>query len=131
MGSGRGTFLPPSPHLPPFSPPVLSRSLPLLPPSKRANLTPPQREPYEFSDLLFLSRVFLSSADEMEEDPNAALNAAAAAASGGGGKKNKKKKAKAAHEQAKSEEQVWMYHAEDEFIARVRSLPLPLPRAPS
>ena len=59
----------------------------------------------------------------MEEDPNAALNAAAAAPAGG--KKNKKKKAKAAHEQAKSDEQVWMYHAEDEFIARVRPSFLP------
>lgn len=84
-----------------------------------------QKEPYHFSHLLFISRVFLSSASAFEEDPNAALTADGEGAAGGkkGGKKSKKAKAgNHTSSDKKAEEQTWMYHPEDEFIARVSSL---------
>ena len=82
-----------------------------------------QKEPYHFSDLLFLSRVFLSSTDSFDEDPNAALQQAIKSSgtvgggkkSGGGGKKKKKQQ----HESKSDEEKTWFYHAEDEWIQRV------------
>lgn len=82
-----------------------------------------QKEPYHFSDLLFLSRVFLSSTDSFDEDPNAALQQAVKSSgtvgggkkSGGGGKKKKKQQ----HESNSDEEKTWFYHAEDEWIQRV------------
>ncbi|SGY37815.1 BQ5605_C003g01893 [Microbotryum silenes-dioicae] len=93
------------------------------------------KEPYHFSHLLFLSRVFLSSAEQFEQDPNANINtsdangSSAAGTTGAGnakgGKKNKKgntvagtgKKARTGP--GGSETRVveeWMYHAEDEMI---------------
>lgn len=86
-----------------------------------------QKEPYHFSHLLFLSRVFLSSSSSLEEDPNAALNADESEGKQGGkgkkskGGKKKKKTGEHAGEADKAKEQVWMYHPEDEYIARVRS----------
>lgn len=83
------------------------------------------KEPYHFSDLLFLSRVFLSSTDSFDEDPNAALQQAIKSSgtvgggkkSGGGGKKKKKQQ----HESKSDEEKTWFYHAEDEWIQRFAS----------
>ncbi|GAA5917440.1 hypothetical protein JCM6882_008665 [Rhodosporidiobolus microsporus] len=88
-------------------------------------------EPYHFHSLLFLSRVFRSSASQLEEDPNAALEAqnavlagsASAGKKGGagaaGGKGNKKKKmGQHVGQEEKEEEQTWLYHAEDEFIQK-------------
>ncbi|KAI5480669.1 protein bcp1 [Pseudohyphozyma bogoriensis] len=71
------------------------------------------KEPYNFSHLLFISRVFLASQEELEDDPNAALNSV----DGEGKKKKKTKKPKTAAG-AGVKEEVWMYHPEDEFIAR-------------
>ncbi|SCZ91371.1 BZ3500_MvSof-1268-A1-R1_Chr1-2g01366 [Microbotryum saponariae] len=99
------------------------------------------KEPYHFSHLLFLSRVFLSSAEQFEQDPNANINttdangsSAAGTTEAGkakGGKKNKKgntvagtgKKARTGP--GGSETRVveeWMYHAEDEMIKKASRL---------
>ncbi|GAA5985555.1 hypothetical protein JCM11641_007992 [Rhodosporidiobolus odoratus] len=82
-------------------------------------------EPYHFDSLLFLSRVFRSSASQLEDDPNAALEAqnAIVAGSSGAGKKPKvggKKAKKGQHvgEKEREEEKVWLYHAEDEWISK-------------
>ncbi|GAA5936136.1 hypothetical protein JCM10213_004690 [Rhodosporidiobolus nylandii] len=81
------------------------------------------KEPYDFHSLLFLSRVFRSTASQLEEDPNAALeaqNAVLAGSSTGGKKKGGKKKKTGQHvgSEEKEKEQVWLYHAEDEFIGK-------------
>lgn len=78
-----------------------------------------ESEPYHFSHLLFLSRVYLASASELEEDPNASL-VPSAPEEGGKKKKNKKKTKTGEHVDSgkKGMEMVWMYHAEDDFIAR-------------
>ncbi|GAA6020273.1 hypothetical protein JCM10207_003208, partial [Rhodosporidiobolus poonsookiae] len=82
-------------------------------------------EPYHFSSLLFLSRVFRSSTSSLDDDPNAALDAQQEAEAGGEGAGKKKKKGgkkakKGEHVSSaqKDEEQTWMYHAEDEWIQR-------------
>ncbi|KAK4046651.1 Mss4p nuclear export [Microbotryomycetes sp. JL201] len=76
-------------------------------------------EPYHFSHLLFLSRVFLASMAELEDDPNAALMADGQdqLPTKKGGKKKAKKGDHVASSQ-KDAEQTWMYHPEDEVIAR-------------
>ncbi|KAK4690188.1 protein BCP1, partial [Phenoliferia sp. Uapishka_3] len=81
-------------------------------------------EPYHFSHLLFLSRVFLASSDEFDEDPNAALNAVVAGAGKKGGKKGGKKAKTGEHESGgkRAEAQVWPYHAEDDFVEKVQFL---------
>ncbi|GAA5888896.1 hypothetical protein JCM16303_002183 [Sporobolomyces ruberrimus] len=82
------------------------------------------KEPYNFSDYLFLSRVFKSSTSSFDEDPNAALQQSLASASAsGGGKKigGGKKKKKSEHTANADEEKTWMYHPEDEFIQRFAS----------
>lgn len=71
-----------------------------------------QGEPFNFSHLLFLSRVFVTSQEEMDQDPNANLNDSHPPPS-----KQTKKKLKA--EKDKGEVGIWMYHPEDELIARV------------
>ena len=67
--------------------------------------------------------MFLASADEFAEDPNAALNAFeddGASQKGKKGKKGKKSKTGEHHSaDAKQEAQVWPYHAEDDFITKV------------
>lgn len=68
-------------------------------------------EPFNFSHLLFLSRVFVTSQEEMDQDPNANLNDSHPPPS-----KQTKKKLKA--EKDKGEVGIWMYHPEDELIAR-------------
>ncbi|KAM0752893.1 hypothetical protein T439DRAFT_323503 [Meredithblackwellia eburnea MCA 4105] len=83
-------------------------------------------EPYHFSHLLFLSRVFIASSDELEDDPNAALNDPEDDGRGklGAGEKKRKKKAKKGEHissKEKQEAQVWVYHAEDDFIATLSS----------
>ncbi|GAA5954098.1 hypothetical protein JCM21900_002884 [Sporobolomyces salmonicolor] len=76
-------------------------------------------EPYHFSHLLFLSRVFRSSSSSFDEDPNAALEASAPSQDGQkkGGKK-KKKTGQHVGQKDKDEELTWMYHAEDEWIQK-------------
>jgi len=74
-----------------------------------------QKEAYNFSHLLFLSRVFLSSADAFEEDPNAQMVAAPA---GTKTVKRGKKVKKGPNPQEAQAEQVWPYHPEDEYIAQ-------------
>ncbi|CEQ38600.1 SPOSA6832_00045, partial [Sporobolomyces salmonicolor] len=78
-----------------------------------------QNEPYHFSHLLFLSRVFRSSSSSFDEDPNAALEASAPSQDGKkkGGKK-KKKTGQHVGQKDKDEELTWMYHAEDEWIQK-------------
>ncbi|KAM0791991.1 hypothetical protein ACM66B_007103 [Microbotryomycetes sp. NB124-2] len=80
-------------------------------------------EPYHFSHLLFLSRVFLASMSELEEDPNAALMAGDDDGESGTKAKKKqggKKAKKGQHVQSsqKDVEQTWMYHPEDEVVSR-------------
>ncbi|GAA5828033.1 hypothetical protein JCM11251_005700 [Rhodosporidiobolus azoricus] len=89
-------------------------------------------EPYHFDSLLFLSRVFRSSASQLEEDPNAALEAQNAVVAGSSGKtkagaggaggsaggKKKKKTGQHVSAEEKEEEKTWLYHAEDEFIQK-------------
>ncbi|SCV67972.1 BQ2448_93 [Microbotryum intermedium] len=98
---------------------------------------PFSKEPYHFSHLLFLSRVFLSSAEQFDQDPNTNINTSDANASStagvtGVGKAKKGKKNKKANSVAGtgkkartgpggSETRVveeWMYHAEDEMIQK-------------
>lgn len=80
-----------------------------------------QKEPYHFSHLLFLSRVFLSSTAALEDDPNAALEQAIVAEAGLRSAPKKKKQRKGATKDERDDEKVWMYHPEDEFIQKVRS----------
>lgn len=86
-----------------------------------------QKEPYHFSHLLFLSRVFRSSASALDSDPNAALEAAlvaeasARAAMLGGPKRKKGRKGAAPTEEGnEGEDKLWVYHAEDEAVEKVR-----------
>lgn len=71
--------------------------------------------------------MFLASADEFDEDPNAALNAAEDEGTGKKGKKGKKSKKSKTGEHLsageKKEAQVWPYHAEDDFITKVSLAP--------
>lgn len=95
-------------------------------------LGPTQKEPYDFSHLLFISRAFLASSESFDEDPNAALNANAAVAGGDTTssaaqtksvkKKSAKKAKKGSHTSSAQAQQelMWPYHPEDEFIAKVR-----------
>ncbi|GAA6021537.1 hypothetical protein JCM11491_006477 [Sporobolomyces phaffii] len=78
------------------------------------------KEPYNFSHYLFLSRVFNSSTASFDEDPNAALQHSTTT---GGGKKagGGKKKKKSQHTANADEEKTWVYHAEDEFIQQFAS----------
>ncbi|BGP52468.1 Mss4p nuclear export [Rhodotorula sphaerocarpa] len=79
-----------------------------------------EKEPYNFSHLLFLSRVFLSSTASLEDDPNAALEQAIVAEAGLRAQvpPKKKKQRKGATKDERDEEKVWMYHPEDEFIRK-------------
>mgnify|MGYP002477608076 FL=1 len=95
-------------------------------------LARPQNEPYHFSHLLFLSRVFRSTAADLDSDPNAALEAALVAEASmraavlGGPKKKKGRKGAAPGEAGSAgEDKLWVYHAEDEAVEKVR-LPLSL-----
>lgn len=85
---------------------------------------PSQKEPYNFSHLLFLSRVFLSSTAALEDDPNAALEQAIVAEAGLRSSQvaapKKKKQRKGATKDERDDEKIWMYHPEDEFIQKVR-----------
>ncbi|GAA5823399.1 hypothetical protein JCM10212_004316 [Sporobolomyces blumeae] len=74
------------------------------------------KEPYHFSHLLFVSRVFRSSTSSFDEDPNAALEAIQRANASTGGKK--KRKGEHATKSEKEEEKTWVYHAEDEWVQR-------------
>lgn len=80
------------------------------------------KEPYNFSHLLFLSRVFLSSTAALEDDPNAALEQAIVAEAGLRSSQvaapKKKKQRKGATKDERDDEKVWMYHPEDEFIQK-------------
>lgn len=80
---------------------------------------------FHFSHLLFLSRVFVSSADALENDPNASLNEIAERTRQASGQKGSKKskKGKKGDDKlgAKEEDLVWSYHPEDDFIAKVAS----------
>lgn len=89
-------------------------------------LTRLQNEPYQFSHLLFLSRVFLSSTAALEDDPNAALEQAIVAEAGIRSlvAPKKKKQRKGATSTAHEDEKVWRYHPEDEFIEKVPVLTL-------
>jgi len=77
---------------------------------------------FHFSHLLFLSRVFVSSADALENDPNASLNEIAERTRQASGQKGSKKskKGKKGDDKlgAKEEDLVWSYHPEDDFIAK-------------
>ena len=90
----------------------------------RRDARPLQKEPYDFSHLLFLSRVFLSSTAALEDDPNAALEQAIVAEAGLRSSQvaapKKKKQRKGATKDERDDEKVWMYHPEDEFIQKVR-----------
>lgn len=88
----------------------------------RRDARPLQKEPYNFSHLLFLSRVFLSSTAALEDDPNAALEQAIVAEAGLRQvvAPKKKKQRKGATKDERDDEKVWMYHPEDEFIQKVR-----------
>jgi protein BCP1 len=80
-----------------------------------------QGEPYHFSHLLFLSRVFKSSLSALDDDPNAALEAAIVAEAEAKAKvPPKKKKQRKVGGAEQDEEKLWMYHVEDEFIQKVR-----------
>ncbi|POY75351.1 hypothetical protein BMF94_1580 [Rhodotorula taiwanensis] len=78
------------------------------------------KEPYHFSHLLFLSRVFLSSTAALEDDPNAALEQAIVAEAGLRSQvpPKKKKPRKGVTKDEREDEKVWMYHPEDEYIAK-------------
>ncbi|BGP36118.1 Mss4p nuclear export [Rhodotorula kratochvilovae] len=79
-------------------------------------------EPYHFSHLLFLSRVFRSSASALEDDPNAALEATLVAeASARAASAPKKKKGRKAGDAPgeRDEERMWWYHAEDEVVEKL------------
>ena len=95
--------------------------------SRRAGADAPHRrtqnEPYHFSHLLFLSRVFRSSASALEDDPNAALEATLVAEeSARAASAPKKKKGRKAGDAPgeRDEERMWWYHAEDEVVEKVR-----------
>ncbi|BGO88404.1 hypothetical protein NBRC10512_007285 [Rhodotorula toruloides] len=76
-------------------------------------------EPYHFSHLLFVSRVFKSSLSALDDDPNAALEAAIVAEAEAKAKvPPKKKKQRKAGGAEQEEEKLWMYHVEDEFIQK-------------
>ncbi|GAA5876960.1 hypothetical protein JCM3774_000551 [Rhodotorula dairenensis] len=79
-----------------------------------------ENEPYQFSHLLFLSRVFLSTTAALEDDPNAALEQAIVAEAGIRSlvAPKKKKQRKGATATAREDEKVWKYHPEDEFIEK-------------
>ncbi|GAA5912493.1 hypothetical protein JCM8208_006616 [Rhodotorula glutinis] len=87
-----------------------------------------ENEPYHFSHLLFLSRVFRSTAADLDSDPNAALEAALVAEASmraavlGGPKKKKGRKGAAPGEAGNAgEDKLWVYHAEDEAVEKVAS----------
>lgn len=83
-----------------------------------------QGEPYHFSHLLFVSRVFKSSLSALDDDPNAALEAAIVAEAEAKAKvPPKKKKQRKAGGAEQEEEKLWMYHVEDDFIQNVRWFP--------
>ncbi|KAK4052242.1 Mss4p nuclear export [Microbotryomycetes sp. JL221] len=76
-------------------------------------------EPYHFSHLLFLSRVFIASMNQLDQDPNAGLMSTEENQIKSTSKTSKKaKKGQHVDSQTKDEEQTWMYHPEDEVIAR-------------
>ncbi|GAA6054939.1 hypothetical protein JCM3770_004061 [Rhodotorula araucariae] len=87
-----------------------------------------ENEPYHFSHLLFLSRVFRSSTAALEDDPNAAFEAKLAAEAGARApapKRKKGRKGAAAGAAAdapvgeRDEERMFVYHAEDEVVAKL------------
>ncbi|GAA6000076.1 protein-transporting protein BCP1 [Rhodotorula paludigena] len=80
------------------------------------------KEPYHFSHLLFLSRVFRSSTSALDDDPNAALEASLVAEqSVRAAHRPRKKKSRAGQGAAgeRDEERDWVYHAEDEVVQKL------------
>lgn len=72
-----------------------------------------------YTHALVLGRVFRSTEEELERDPNAHLEADDPAAKGAAIKPKKAKKSK---REKQSEQQVWAYQPEDDLLASVRQL---------